>query len=207
MIVCGGDPGHGGSNNGAYSPSGMTREADLTAAVAREIERQDPSVILTRTCDTTISYPDRAIKMAAAGVQFVAAWHYDSTPWAPTKHGCHLYHARGDSVSREVANFALAQVSDELRGGRVICAHDDPMDKRDDWKKHAQYICEVYQCPTLLFEFGYLSNRRDLEYLISSYGIADCAALVLQSFDKAKTLLGARNAPDPTPPLDPLSNL
>jgi N-acetylmuramoyl-L-alanine amidase len=179
------DPGHGGHNHGARSPSGLTREEDLTLAVGQAVQRLRPTTILTRTCDQTISYSDRGDYLRLHNVALVIALHYDSTPWAPTKKGLHGYYARGNVGMWALARFAVANAPSELRGGTTICAHDDPLTNRDDWKKHAEYLCDgAYQpIDVLLLELGYLSNLDDLRYVIRTDGIDEQAALVVQCIE------------------------
>jgi N-acetylmuramoyl-L-alanine amidase len=150
---------------------------------------------------------DRAKVALEAGVQFMVCIHYDSTPWTPHAHGLHAYYPKDDDLAKEVAFFALKNAPPPLRGGRAICAHDNPDIREDDWKRDAEYLCEVYRCPTILLEFGYLSNPNDLKYLRRTDGIEDCAALVLQCIEHARQLIGARDAQSSLGPLDPLSNL
>jgi N-acetylmuramoyl-L-alanine amidase len=188
-IITGVDPGHGGDNDGAFSQSRATREADLTLAVGKRIRELYSSVYLTRDDDQSIGYKQRAVDAAEADVEFMAALHYDSTPHASYKHGCHLYYGKDDSIALDVAKFAMLNTPIPLRGGRIIEAYVDPNDPDTKWKKDAEYICNVYKCPTLLFELGYLSNEADLKYLITTYGIDDCAQFVLSCLEYARKLL------------------
>jgi len=206
-MLIGVDPGHGGHKDGAWSPSRLTREADLTLAVGRCIRSWDPKIYLTRDSDKWIEYHDRSIAAEKAGVGFMVCLHFDSTPWAPQSHGCHAYYAKDSIAGEQVARFAVQHAPDVLRGGKIVCAHDNPDTREDDWKGHAQYLCEVYKCPTLLLEFGYLSNPNDLKYLIRTDGIEDCAALVLQCTEFAEQLIGESRAAHNPSFIDPLSNL
>ena len=174
------DPGHGGTRSGALTPGGFTREADLTLAVALAANAIWPSLVLTRCDDTTIGYRTRARAMESFGVDLVICLHYDSVPWAPKRRGLDAYHHIGNGVTRRLARFAVNNAPDELRGGKVICAHDDPSTSRDDWIRRPQYLCEVYPMDVLLLEMGFLSNDANRGFVISTDGINACAELVIE---------------------------
>lgn len=75
------DPGHGGPDPGAISPSGV-HEKDLTLATAREVRRQLEAsgryrVMLTRDRDEFIPLRDRVAKARDAGVDLFISLHAD----------------------------------------------------------------------------------------------------------------------------------
>ena len=177
------DAGHGGHNHGCRSALGFTREEYLTLHVGLQAKILDPSIVLVRTGDETVSWATRAAR--AAGAELVISGHYDSTPWAPHKGGTHAYYPRGAPTSKLVARQALKLTPPELRGGNAICAYDDPRRSDDDWKRCAEHVVETYwpESDVILIEFGYLSNPENLKFCRTTEGIQRCAQLVVDLFD------------------------
>jgi N-acetylmuramoyl-L-alanine amidase len=176
------DPGHGGHNNGAFSPSRATREADVNLAIGLAIKRKRPLTFLTRETDETIDFDHREGRLVRVSAEFVVSGHLDSTPWAPESRGLHAYYNRGNALTEKLAQFAVDNCPHSLRGGEKICAFDNPHIREDDWKRRSQRIVRAYPQPTLLIEFGYLSNPSNLRYCHSTEGIEACADLVLSVF-------------------------
>lgn len=79
------DPGHGGSDPGAMTPSG-TREKDLTLEIARalaaELRAASFVVMMTRTGDESISLQERASFANRAGGDLFLSIHVNSIPVA-----------------------------------------------------------------------------------------------------------------------------
>ncbi len=177
------DAGHGGHNHGCRSALGFTREEYLTLHVGLQAQVLDPSIQLVRTGDETVSWAERAARAAGAGL--VISGHYDSTPWAWKKGGTHAYYPRGAPMSKLLARQALKLTPQELRGGNAICAYDDPLKEKDNWKRCAEHVVETYwpASEAILLEFGYLSNQENLQFCRSTEGIQKCARLVVDLFD------------------------
>jgi len=169
------DAGHGGGNQGARSMSGLTREEDIVLQVARELGQCRPDIVLTRTCDQTLNFAERADIAQAAGADLVISGHLDSIPDAPYKRGLHAYHHPDSPYGRRLAEYAVRSAPRELRGGNSILANSVP------WKGRAKCVLEAYlpYSDALLIEFGYLSNTRDLGFVRSTEGIQAMVSLVI----------------------------
>lgn len=183
--VFGVDPGHGGSDAGARATDAggeVVRERDIVSRIAARAKLDMPEIYLTRgSADEYVSQHERARRMRQCGAEVVVSLHCDSTPWAPEAHGTHAYYRLGDAVGRKLAGFAVKSTPAPLRPGRkgVICAHDNPDIRKDDWKRSSQRIAENYRpLPVVLIEFGYMSNEEDLDFLLSPDGVQRCADLV-----------------------------
>lgn len=190
LPVYGCDPGHGGKNTGAKAIDRhgcKILEKDLTISIATEVRAALPHVVLTRENDDDIEeFYERSRRMRRALVDVVVSLHCDSTPWSKTTHGTHAYYRRNDSVGRELARYAVSNTPIELAPSRsaVICAHDNPDTRRDDWKLRAQQIVQCYApSHVVLIECGYMSHASDLAFLSSSTGIRACAELVVATYD------------------------
>ena len=178
------DIGHGGTNDGAWTPTRLVREADLVLGIGKAAHRKRPSLVLVREQDETLSFRQREQRFQAARADLVISLHLDSTPWDRTAAGTHGYHNKGNAITRHLARFAVNNAPHPLRGGNVIQAFDNPHIRHDNWKRRSQRIVRAYAADTLLLEFGYLSNPENLRYIVSTEGIEACADLVLLVADR-----------------------
>jgi N-acetylmuramoyl-L-alanine amidase len=177
--IVGIDAGHGGSAPGAVARDGVTREKDLNLAVARSIASQAniPNIVtsLIRREDEKLSLYQRNARARHIGCDLVVSCHFDSLPARSTAHGLSAYYHRGNSATRSVAEWLVRHSPLPLRGGRVVCAHDDPSRTDDDWLENPEAIVTAYSASVLLIEFAFLSNERDLDFVLSSRAIDMCA--------------------------------
>jgi N-acetylmuramoyl-L-alanine amidase len=102
------DPGHGGSNTGAPSPSGYS-EKHVTLAVARMLRRRLSAdgvrVILTRERDVYLTLGERVRRANAAGADLFLSLHANASP-DHTQRGFETY-----VVAREVADVAATRAA------------------------------------------------------------------------------------------------
>jgi len=77
------DPGHGGRQEGASGPNGMS-EAQLCLQVSKRVaaalEKADIEVVMTRTTDVDLSLSERVRKANAAKVDLFVSLHANSMP-------------------------------------------------------------------------------------------------------------------------------
>lgn len=106
------DPGHGGEDGGAVSPSGV-REKDLTLAFAEElrdmlVERGRVRVALTRDRDLTVNLDQRPQIARAIGADLFVSIHMDSAP-NPEATGVTIYSLSDVASTKEAAALAEAE--------------------------------------------------------------------------------------------------
>lgn len=184
-LIMGFDPGHGGNNDGAWTPSGHTREADLTLPVGYAVKSLYPETVLTRCDDTTISYEARARMADAFSVDLMICGHFNS--WTdPRRRGLRAFYFRGNGITRKLARHASIHAPPELGPGRVICAQSEEGTDGTD------YLTSIYPMDCLVIEFGFLSNDRDRKFCISTDGISACAELVVSCFEEYKFIKQGR---------------
>ena len=107
------DPGHGGSDPGAPSISGASREKDLTLAMARELadlleQRGRVRVALTRDEDKYLTLEQRAGIARRLHAALFLSLHMDSAP-NPLAKGATVYSLSDIASSAEAARFAGAE--------------------------------------------------------------------------------------------------
>ena len=103
------DPGHGGSDPGAVSPSGLEEER-VNLAVARAakaaLEAVGVSVLLTRTGDYDLELQPRADIARAVHAQAFVSIHHNADPDGPwPRPGTETYYQIGSSASKRLAGL------------------------------------------------------------------------------------------------------
>lgn len=124
------DPGHGGRETGAVSPSGVV-EAELNLDVARRVatrlEAAGATVVLTRGEDIRVTVQTRAALADALDPLALVSIHHNGGPTTPSAlPGVEVFHQAGVGESARLGGLlweeireALAPLSDEWSSGRA----------------------------------------------------------------------------------------
>ena len=146
------DPGHGGKDPGTISPIGLM-EKDVVLPVALEVARllraAGHEVILSRSTDIFVELDERAHLANRHRADLFFSIHADSAP-NPEARGSTVYICRGASAdSNAIAHAVMRSLeSGSGLGSRGV--------------KSADYrVLVLTQCPAILVELGYLSNRHE----------------------------------------------
>ena len=177
------DPGHGGEDGGAVSPSGV-KESDLNLEIAlrlRDLLRfLGLPVEMTRETDISIHSPDaqsiseKKVSDLKNRVEFaerheraiLISIHQNMFSEAKYR-GCQLFYA-SSGPSRELAERLQAQVGQKL----------DASNHRQAKECRTVYLLNKLHCPAVLVECGFLSNPQE-EQLLQSSGYQKKLAAVL----------------------------
>jgi N-acetylmuramoyl-L-alanine amidase len=162
------DAGHGGNDPGALGPSG-TMEKDNTLAIAillkEKLENNGASVIMTRSSDQDLSYPDlsrndllskRVVIANDSDADIFVSIHNDSFSSAVAS-GTTTFHY-GNEQAIELANHVQKALTNELntndRGTRFA----------------SFYILRYTTMPAILVETAFISNPEEELLLASNDG-------------------------------------
>ncbi len=120
------DAGHGGRDPGAPGVSGMTKEKDLSLAMAKELadlleQRGRVRVALTREDDKYLTLEQRAAIARQLQAGLFLSLHMDSAP-NPQAMGVTIYSLSDVASSAEAAHFAQAE---NAAGGALSSEPDD----------------------------------------------------------------------------------
>ncbi|MCX6357644.1 MAG: N-acetylmuramoyl-L-alanine amidase [Candidatus Aureabacteria bacterium] len=146
------DPGHGGRQPGAVSPTGLL-EKDVNLAVAQAaaeyLKKKGARVVLTRCGDETVSLAERLGRARAAGADLFVSIHHNSQ----SEHGDPLASRGGDAFygiehSRRLADTMLGSLA--RSGVRV-----------NGVQREGYAIVLPTEFPAVLVECGYLSHPGD----------------------------------------------
>ncbi|MGC3998164.1 MAG: N-acetylmuramoyl-L-alanine amidase [Anaeromyxobacter sp.] len=117
------DPGHGGPQDGAVAPDGVTCEKDLTLEIARRVaaalKKQGGRVILTRTGDIEVPLANRAAIANAIRADLFVSIHLNSMPTAEARErtsGVETYFLSADASDGHANAVAARENADRIAG-------------------------------------------------------------------------------------------
>ena len=142
-------PGHGGEDSGATAGSFKEKDFTLAAALAlkKELELYGATVYLSREKDEKVSKITQAEFANQKNSHVVIAIHFDSYIRDKSVSGTRIYyHRTADALLAKAINTAILQVFPN-RKGRIEVG---------DF-----HVLQKTTAPTLLVEWGYLSNNQD----------------------------------------------
>ena len=124
------DPGHGGEQDGAYSPSG-DREKDLVLEISRRLSvrlrKLGGRVVLTRTGDIDVPLVNRATIANALRADLFLSIHLNSMPSAEqrrVRHGIETYFLSADATDASAAAVAARENAARMAGEPLADAGD-----------------------------------------------------------------------------------
>lgn len=161
--------GHGGREKGATALDGILLEKNANLEICQHILQQLNGMswiepVLLRSWDQALDRAEMKQRANIYGINLVVEIHHDSLPTNNAVHGLCCYYARENNTIKNVGIWTVEHSPLPLRGGRVICAHDDPDRDDDDWLVRPQTVVQCYTQDTLLVECCFLSNPKDFEF-------------------------------------------
>ncbi|MDX1540544.1 MAG: N-acetylmuramoyl-L-alanine amidase [Geminicoccaceae bacterium] len=123
------DPGHGGMDPGAISPSG-TYEKTIVLDVAQRLKRELEAtgrfeVRMTRNDDSTVRLRDRLRTAHLSGGDLFISLHADSLVQAPEVRGIAVYTLSEEASTAEAARLASKENRADILNGIDLSAHED----------------------------------------------------------------------------------
>ncbi len=126
------DPGHGGEQDGAYSPTG-DREKDLVLEISRKIaarlRKLGARVVLTRTGDIDVPLVNRATIANALRADIFVSVHLNSMPTAEqrrVRRGIETYFLSADATDASAAAVAARENAARM-AGEALADSGDPV--------------------------------------------------------------------------------
>lgn len=122
------DAGHGGEDEGAKGPDGLTEKEvvlDVARKIARKLESQGLEVLLTRGDDTFVPLESRTSKANDARADLFVSIHANSAP-NPKPSGVETYFVSLDATDAAAAQVALRENEAFGEAGRQPIV-DDPL--------------------------------------------------------------------------------
>ncbi len=157
------DPGHGGKDAGALSKNEEYYEKNINLgivlALKELLDKENIKVYYTRTADDTVFLRPRVTLGNAVDCDYYISIHCNSNEVSSPNGTEVLYY---DTEFHGVSSGDLARLFSEELGKTVELAN------RGIILKHREdiFIMDKAEVPMILIEMGYLSNSKDLNYLI-----------------------------------------
>lgn len=180
-LILGVDPGHGGEDDGAVA-NGIT-EADWNMVFARFLTQrvnkggQPWKAVLLRSHESeTVSLMERGEKSKTSMCDLVFSIHVNAMRSHPEWHGLTTYHWPGSWVARELGNTLMRCAPKPLfKPGWGSTSCDDDL---GDWIQNPRNVLRVHQCPAVLIEVGYCTNKNDAAVLCEGAIRAGLASMI-----------------------------
>ncbi len=171
------DAGHGGSDFGATSSSGI--EKQIVAQITEKIKflnKNENVTILTRTGDQFLSLSDRSILINKIKPDLVLSLHVNQN-LNVAKSGMEFYVAK-ESITKERSNEIAVELRNKFIRNAAI--------KSSEIKYAPFHILKKSEVPAVLVELGYMSNLDDREYLTNDVQQNKIAATILEFISELK---------------------
>ncbi|HUS02820.1 MAG TPA: N-acetylmuramoyl-L-alanine amidase, partial [Chitinophagaceae bacterium] len=185
------DAGHGGEDNGAMVDN--IKEKDLTLAISKKIKElnknENINIILSRKEDQYIDVRDRVKFAAINKADLFISIHIDAVKDIQQYSGLHILIPANDNQyltkSRELGSAMIKS----FKNNYALPVGND-LKQRDK----GIYLLNGNQSPAALIEAGFLTNPKDLEFLINPANQHLIAKNILDGIEKyAQHLLVAQS--------------
>lgn len=165
------DPGHGGfSDPGTYSVYPDLHEKTITIALAKiikqRLEVEGATVIMTRTQDVYMPREQRAAFAKTKNPDLFVSVHCDGSKSSKLS-GTHTFYYR--SYSKPLADAIHKELVATYRE-KIYEPGTVPWNAVDRGVKFKPFnVTRIEECPSVLIEFGFLTNAYDCNVLINPY--------------------------------------
>lgn len=151
------DPGHGGHDSGAVSPSGL-KESDVVLDVSKRLKEylgNRVDVILSRDDDSFLTLQERADFATGRGADFFLSIHCNSAK-NKSAHGFEVFTSPGDTHADPFATDLFSEYSKEFPN---LAARKN-LDDGDPDKEARFTVLTRSICPAALFELEFIHSDK-----------------------------------------------
>ena len=165
------DVSHGGKDNGKQAHN--LSEKDITLDIAKQIKTvakgSNVDIILTRDSDTFMSLKDRVDFINSQHADYMISLHVNGFS-NDTTNGSEVFISKANK-NKEASIKLADDISNSL---------DNTLPSRGV-KEANFYILKHVECPAILIEMGFLTNKQDSSYLNSKTGQVEIATAIFNS--------------------------
>lgn len=166
------DPGHGGAEPGAVSPSGMA-EAGVNLAVARytqaALEAVGVTALMTRTGDYEVTLATRSELARAVAPKAFVSIHHNAAPDGPRDGpGSETYYQIGSADSKRLAGLIYEEIVRAMSQYRVAWVADRDAGAKYRPGTNGDYYAMLRQpgkVVSVLAELAFISNPAEAELI------------------------------------------
>ena len=175
------DAGHGGSDNGAINKDGIT-EKDISLQLVKKIKAlntdENIEIILTRENDVFADPKQKAAFAKDHHADIFISVHLDNSPkneWN-LHSGMNVYIAKDGIANVDKSKVLAASTLNSFKSNYELKV---PINITQ--KQKGVWILQANTFPSILIEAGYLTNDKDLAYLLSEKGQTTFARNILDA--------------------------
>lgn len=158
------DAGHGGTDPGAKGADG-TVEKDINLILAQKIKALNTNdnirILLTRETDLYMDPKEKAAFANKSGADLFISIHVASTPKENTElSGMEVFVAKDEFSNSTRSKLFASAIIASFKTNYGLEVKSNPLQR-----KTGINVLQQSQCPSILIEAGYISNKKDLAYL------------------------------------------
>lgn len=179
------DPGHGGTENGAYYYGIKEKDANWKIAnlLKKELEQYEGvTVVFTRTGDETVNLSDRANRAFRADADILISLHFNASVSGKSK-GASVYISTGEGYRQQLRDMADCLLGEfealGLENAGTIARVTQMGRRREDGSFDDYYGVLRHACnngmPAMIIEHCYMDHEEDRVFLQSEEGFLKLA--------------------------------
>ena len=176
------DAGHG-YENGKHTGAAMDQnnEDDITLAIAKKVlelnSNNEIKIVLSRSTDQSVSLAQRVETARQHNADLFLSIHVAASPQGGKESGMQVYiPSKSPSYQKESELFASA-IMQEL--GSVYTVSPSLLKNQT-----SIYVLDKNICPSVLIECGFITNKRDQEFISKANNQAAIARKIISAIEK-----------------------
>ncbi len=160
------DAGHGGKDGGSRSITGNLYEKDITLNIARKVKELNTdnniNILLSREDDTYKTPQERVEFAKANNASLFISIHTDAagSDSAEYKSGMSVYVAKNSVANAAESKVLASAIIGQFRNNYQLQVIPFPMQRQT-----GIWVLQSNECPAAIIEAGYITNKKDFEYL------------------------------------------
>ena len=181
------DAGHGGKDFGAQSVDGTTLEKDIALSIVKKIKainnNENIDIILTRNDDSYQSPPEKVEFSKAHHADLFISFHADAETLKSENNmhsGLSVWVAKDNYKNASASKLFASAIIQEFK-------HDYEIPVLVEFPQQRQagvWVLEQNDCPAVLIETGFITNKIDLAYMQTEEAKETIAKNVLSAIAK-----------------------
>ena len=179
------DAGHGGNDGGGRSLAEDIYEKTLTLALAKKIKELNTddniNIILSRENDIFISPQDRVAFTKQQHADLFISLHIDATQRqiADQKSGFSIFISKNEFTNTTGSRLLASSLIRQFSSDYLL-----PVAALPQQREVGIAVLQQNTCPSVLLEAGFMTNKKDLDYLLSKEGQQKIAENILKAIQR-----------------------
>jgi len=178
------DAGHGGKDFGAASINGKYFEKEISLSIIKKIKtlntNKNINIVLTRETDIYQSPPEKATFTNDAGADLLVSIHVGATTAdsAAFKSGINFLVAKDNFENAFKSKILASALIGSFKNNTELPVAENPQQR-----KMGIWLIQSSKCPAVLVEAGFITNKKDLAYVINEKNQEQIARNILNGIE------------------------